>query len=103
LGAAAAADVAGLVTIAVNIARKRDINPLLDPPTPESVAAVARHFAAVGVARAGGTVPAGAAVYALRHGLDAAAMVTGVASGPGGSMPGGDRSAGPAGVGSPRR
>lgn len=58
LGASAAADVAGLVTLAVNLAKKQDSLPLFDPPTPQSIAAVARHFAALGVTRAGGSVPA---------------------------------------------
>lgn len=52
LGAAAAADVAALVSTAVTIARS--LPAPFPPATPESIAEVARHFAAVGVMRAGG-------------------------------------------------
>lgn len=52
LGAAAAADVAALVSTAVTIAR--NLPAPFPPATPESIAEVARHFAAVGVMRAGG-------------------------------------------------
>jgi hypothetical protein len=55
LGAAAAADTAALVVAAVTIAR--NLPPGLAPTTPEAMAGVARHFAAVGVARAGGSAP----------------------------------------------
>ncbi|WP_416138203.1 putative baseplate assembly protein [Halomonas sp. HK25] len=53
LGAAAAADIAALVTAAVTIARA--LPPQLAPDNPEKIADVARHFAAYGVARAGGS------------------------------------------------
>ncbi|MCZ4312675.1 putative baseplate assembly protein [Comamonadaceae bacterium G21597-S1] len=53
LGAAAAADTAALVVAAVTIAR--NLPPGLAPSTPQAMAEVARHFAAAGVARAGGS------------------------------------------------
>lgn len=53
LGAAAAADVAGLVSAAVTIARMLPAQ--LAPATPEALAEIVRHFAALGVARAGGS------------------------------------------------
>lgn len=53
LGAAAAADVAGLVSAAVTIARMLPAQ--LAPRTPEAMAEIIRHFAALGVARAGGS------------------------------------------------
>ncbi len=53
LSAAATADVAALVTTAVTIAQH--LPPPFPAATPESIAQVARHFAAVGVARAGGS------------------------------------------------
>lgn len=52
LGAAAAADTAALVVAGVTLAR--NLPPGLAPTTPEAMATVARHFAAMGVARAGG-------------------------------------------------
>lgn len=63
LGAAAAADTAALVVAAVTIAR--NLPPGLAPTTPEAMAAVARHFAAVGVARAGGDPPVALAAGSL--------------------------------------
>ncbi|MDO9597381.1 MAG: putative baseplate assembly protein [Azoarcus sp.] len=53
LGASAAADVSALVTSAITIARA--LPPQFAPDTPEKIAEVARHFAAYGVARAGGS------------------------------------------------
>ncbi|SFG14444.1 putative baseplate assembly protein [Neptunomonas qingdaonensis] len=53
LSAAATADVAALVTTAVTIAQ--NLPPPFPAATPESIAEVARHFAALGVARAGGS------------------------------------------------
>jgi hypothetical protein len=55
LKAAAAADVAALVSAAVTLARQ--LPAPLAPNTPEALAEVARHFAALGVVRAGGTPP----------------------------------------------
>jgi hypothetical protein len=55
LKAAAAADVAALVSAAVTIAQQ--LPGPLAPSTPEELAAVARHFAALGVVRAGGSPP----------------------------------------------
>ena len=53
LAAAAAADTAALVVAGVTIAR--NLPPGLAPSTPQAMAEVARHFAAAGVARAGGS------------------------------------------------
>uniref|UniRef100_UPI003569FA5A putative baseplate assembly protein n=1 Tax=Neptunomonas sp. TaxID=1971898 RepID=UPI003569FA5A len=53
LSAAATADVAALVTTAVTIAQ--NLPPPFPAATPDSMAEIARHFAAMGVARAGGS------------------------------------------------
>ena len=63
LEAAAAGDVAALVTGALTIAR--NLPAPFAPETPEQFGQVARYFAALGVARAGGTPPTAPAVDSM--------------------------------------
>jgi hypothetical protein len=69
LKAVAAADVAALVGAAVTLAGQ--LPPPLAPTTPEELAAVARHFAALGVMRAGGTPPMAPAASARNTQIEA--------------------------------